>query len=126
MKHNKSNFKSKRSQMAKQGVGIRRHEPRCRFPCNCCEYVMPVRYGMVFTACRGEKLEVCSDCLADPEVCEVNHCANCNNEQPQSGVKLVDTASNKSLIVCRSCFDSRKRISEYFNGEPHSDSGSVF
>ena len=124
MKHNKSNFKSKRPLQARQG--IRRHQPRRYFPCQCCEFVMPIRYGKVFTMSSGKKLEVCSDCLTDTQTRQINLCANCNHDIHQAGVKLMDASANKSLTVCLVCFDSLKGITEHFNGEPHSDSESVF
>lgn len=117
----KKSFKSKRFNQPMKPT--RRHEPRRRFACACCEYVMPVRFGRVLTIPSGSKLEFCDDCFGAAEHIYNGYCKNCRC-LIQSGVKLKSTEGNE-LCLCRKCAMSGQGISDYYDN-PHSDSESVF
>ncbi len=123
MMKNKSNFKPKAKFNVRQGQEIRRHEPRRRFPCLCCQYVQPVHYGVVLTISKGRKVEVCNDCLDTAESDVINFCNNCGPLSGVNGVVLHSESSTKKL--CINCLESKQSITEYFDS-PHSDSESVF
>ncbi|MGR5240242.1 hypothetical protein ACPV36_05040 [Photobacterium damselae] len=106
-----------------QKPSVRRHEPRRKFACACCEYVMPVRFGRVLTIPAGSKLELCDDCFGASDHIYDGHCKNCN-QSIQEGFKLSSPEGRK-LSLCRKCAMSGQGISDYYDN-PHSDSESVF
>jgi hypothetical protein len=123
MMKNKSNFKPKAKFNVRQGQEIRRHEPRRRFPCLCCQYVKPVHLGVVLTSSKGKKVEVCNDCLDTADVGSITHCHNCDHRNDGQGAILRSESSLRQF--CNECLDSKQSITQFYDA-PRSDSESVF
>lgn len=120
---NKVNSKKKTASNAININSVRRREPRRRFVCICCEYVPLVKYGVVLTALKGKKVEICNCCFFSAESGPITHCHNCGHRNGGQGV--VSRTDGIVKQFCNECINTKQGISEYYNS-PHSDSESVF
>ncbi|UJZ95024.1 hypothetical protein IHC87_06675 [Photobacterium damselae subsp. damselae] len=104
---------SKIKKFNQQIKSTRRHEPRRKFACACCEYVIPVRFGRVLTISSGNKLEICDDCFGSSDHIYDGYCKNCH-ALIQDGFKLKSTEDNE-LRLCRKCATSGQGINDYYD-----------